>query len=109
MLFASTSTKDPSYPDTYYVNALTGPDTVITMASATVTAFRDHGKTAFAIEEGLEEAREVFSKAEELGLDLDRAMQELQDEGVDRFPESFDALIAATEEKCRQVLPVTSR
>jgi transaldolase len=109
VLFASTSTKDPSYPDTYYVNALIGPNTVVTMAPATVPAFRGHGKTAFTIEEGLEEAWEVFSKAEELGLDLDRAMQELQDEGVDRFAESFDALIAAIEEKRRQVLPVTSR
>jgi transaldolase/glucose-6-phosphate isomerase len=108
VLFASTSTKDPSYPDTYYVNALIGPNTVVTMAPATVPAFRGHGKTAFTIEEGLEEAWEVFSRAEELGLDLDRAMQELQDEGVDRFAESFDALIAAIEEKRRQVLPVTS-
>jgi transaldolase len=109
VLFASTSTKDPSYPDTYYVNALIGPNTVVTMAPATVSAFREHGKTAFTIEEGLEEAREVFSKAEELGLDLDQAMQELQDEGVERFAESFDALMAAIEEKRRQVLPVTSR
>src|SRR5918992_1617983 len=109
VLFASTSTKDPSYPDTYYVNALIGPNTVVTMAPATVPAFRGHGKTAFTIEEALEEAREAFSKAEELGLDLDRAMQELQDEGVDRFAESFDALIAAIEEKRRQVLPATSR
>jgi hypothetical protein len=54
-------------------------------------------------------AREAFSKAEELGLDLDRAMQELQDGGVDRFAESFDAPIAAIEEKRRQFLPVTSR
>jgi transaldolase len=109
VLFASTSTKDPSYPDTYYVNALIGRNTVVTMAPATVPAFRGHGKTAFTIEEALEEAWEVFSRAEELGLDLDRAMQELQDEGVDRFAESFDALIAAIEEKRRQVLPVTSR
>jgi transaldolase len=109
VLFASTSTKDPSYPDAYYVNALIGPNTVVTMAPATVTAFRDHGKMAFTIEEGLEDALEVFSKAEELGLDLDRAMQELQDEGVDQFAESFDALIAAIEEKRRQFLPVTSR
>jgi transaldolase len=109
VLFASTSTKDPSYPDTYYVNALIGPDTVVTMAPATVPAFRDHGKAAFTIEEGVNEAREAFSKAEELGIDLDRAMQELQDEGVDRFAESFDALVEAIEEKRRQFLPVTSR
>jgi transaldolase len=109
VLFASTSTKDPSYPDTYYVNALIGPNTVVTMAPATVPAFRDHGETAFTLEEGLDEAREAFSKAEALGIDLDRAMQELQDEGVDRFAESFDALVEAIEEKRRQFLPVTSR
>jgi transaldolase / glucose-6-phosphate isomerase len=109
VLFASTSTKDPSYPDTYYVNALIGFDTVVTMAPATVPAFRGHGKAAFTIEEGVNEAREAFSKAEELGIDLDRAMQELQDEGVDRFAESFDALVEAIEEKRRQFLLVTSR
>jgi transaldolase len=109
VLFASTSTKDPTYPDTYYVNALIGPDTVVTMAPATVPAFRDHGKAAFTIEECVNEAREAFTKAEELGIDLDRAMQELQDEGVDRFAESFDALVEAIEEKRRQFLPVTSR
>jgi transaldolase len=64
---------------------------------------------ASTLEEGLDEAREVFSKAEELGIDVSRAMQELQDEGVDRFAESFEALIAAIEEKRRQFLPVTSR
>jgi transaldolase len=109
VLFASTSTKDPSYPDTYYVNALIGPNTVVTMAPATVPAFRDHGKVASTLEQGLDEARETFSKAEALGIDLDRAMQELQDEGVDKFAESFDALMAAIEEKRRQLLPVISR
>jgi transaldolase / glucose-6-phosphate isomerase len=107
VLFAST--KDPSYSDTYYVNALIGPNTVVTMAPATVPAFRDHGRTGFTLEERLDEAREAFSKAEALGIDLDRAMQELQDEGVDRFAESFDALVEAIEEKRRQFLPVTSR
>jgi transaldolase/glucose-6-phosphate isomerase len=109
VLFASTSTKDPSYPDTYYVNALIGPDIVVTMAPATVPAFWDHGKAAFTIEEGVNEAREAFSQAEELGIDLDWAMRELQDEGVDRFAGSFDALVEAIEEKRRQFLPVTSR
>jgi len=107
VLFAST--KDPSYSDTYYVNALIGPNTVVTMAPTTVPAFRDHGRTGFTLEERLDEAREAFSKAEALGIDLDRAMQELQDEGVDRFAESFDALVEAIEEKRRQFLPVTSR
>jgi transaldolase len=109
VLFASTSTKDPSYPDTYYVDALIGPNTVVTMAPATVPAFRDHGKVAFTMEEGVDEARETFSKAEALGIDLGRAMQELQDEGVDKFAESFDALMAAIEERRRRFLPVTSR
>jgi transaldolase len=109
VLCASTSTKDPSYPDTYYVNALIGPDTVVTMAPATVPAFRDHGKVAFTIGEKLDESLEAFSKAQALGLDLERAMQELQDEGVDRFAHSYDALMSAIEEKRRQFLPVTSR
>jgi transaldolase len=109
VLCASTSTKDPSYPDTYYVDPLIGPNSVVTMAPATVPAFWDHGKVAFTMKEGVDEARETFSKAEALGIDLGRAMQELQDEGVDKFAESFDALMAAIEEKRRQFLPVTSR
>jgi transaldolase / glucose-6-phosphate isomerase len=57
VLLASTSTKDPSYSDTYYVNALIGPNTVVTMAPVTVPAFRDHGKADFTLEESLDEAR----------------------------------------------------
>jgi transaldolase len=109
VLCASTSTKDPSYPDTYYVDPLIGPNSVVTMAPATVPAFWDHGKVAFTMKEGVDEARETFSKAEALGIDLGRAMQELQDEGVDKFAESFDALMAAIEERRRRFLPVTSR
>lgn len=107
VLFASTSTKNPAYPDTYYVDTLIGPNTVVTMAPATVPAFKDHGKVGDTIEEGMERAEEVFDEAGRLGIDLDRAMRELQDEGVDKFAESFDALLEAVKEK-RQQLAVSS-
>jgi transaldolase len=114
VLFASTSTKDPAYPDTYYpdtyyVEALIGPDTVVTMAPATEPAFRDHGKVALTLEDGVNRAEEAFRQAGELGIDLNQAMQELQDEGVDKFAESFDALMEAVEEKRRQLATTISR
>jgi transaldolase len=109
VLFASTSTKDPAYPDTYYVEALIGPNTVVTMAPVTVPAFRDHGKAAHTLESGVSRAEEAFQQAGELGIDLDRAMQELQDEGVDKFAESFGALMEAVEEKRQLLAPTASR
>lgn len=106
VLFASTSTKDPAYPDTYYVDALIGPNTVVTMAPATVPAFRDHGNVGFTLEKDVDQAGYAFRKAADLGIDLDRAMQELQNEGVARFAQSFDGLLEAIEEK-RQTLSAT--
>lgn len=108
VLFASTSTKDPAYPDTYYVEALIGPNTVVTMAPATVPAFRDHGTAASTLEQDVDKARETFRMAGKLGIDLERAMRELQDEGVDKFADSYDALMEAIEEKRREALETAS-
>jgi transaldolase/glucose-6-phosphate isomerase len=95
LLWASTSTKNPSLPDTYYVEALIGKDTVDTMPPATVDAFRDHGKAAATLEQGFDEARETLKQIAETGIDLDEAMNELQDEGVAGFVKSFENLTAA--------------
>jgi transaldolase/glucose-6-phosphate isomerase len=98
-LWASTSTKNPKYPDTMYVDNLIGPDTVNTIPPATVEAFLDHGQIARTIDEGLEEARRQLEKLALLGIDLDAVTQQLQDDGVAAFANSFDGLIESIAEK----------
>jgi transaldolase/glucose-6-phosphate isomerase len=99
LLWASTSTKNPTYPDTYYVEALIGPDTVDTMPPQTIDAFRDHGRVAPTLEEGLDDALETLDRLTSAGIDLRRVTEELQDEGVASFAKSFDELMAALAEK----------
>jgi transaldolase / glucose-6-phosphate isomerase len=99
LLWASTSTKNPDLPDTYYVEALIGKDTVDTMPPATVEAFRDHGKVAATLENGFAKARETLRQIADAEIDLDRAMTELQEEGVAGFVKSFENLTAALVKK----------
>jgi transaldolase len=99
LLWASTSTKNPAYPDTYYVEALIGPDTVDTLPPQTIEAFRDHGQVAPLLEEGLDEARATLRRLAEIGISLRQVTQELQDEGVASFAKSFDDLISALAKK----------
>lgn len=96
-LWASTSTKNPAYPDTLYVDNLIGPDTVNTVPPQTLEAFRDHGRAALTITEGLEEARHLFEELEAQGISLERVTQELEEEGVKAFADSFTALLNAIE------------
>jgi len=99
LLWASTSTKNPAFPDTYYVEALIGKDTVDTMPPATVDAFRDHGKTAATLEQSFAEARETIDAIKKAGINFDKAMNELQNEGVAGFVKSFENLTAALVKK----------
>jgi transaldolase len=99
LLWASTSTKNPAYPDTYYVEALIGPDTVDTLPPQTIEAFRDHGRVAPRLEEGLDEARATLKQLAEVGISLQQVTQELQDEGVASFAKSFDELMSALAQK----------
>ena len=92
-LWASTSTKDPQYPDTYYVDPLIGPDTVNTIPPATLEAFKDHGVVASTLEAGLDEARRALARLAEAGLDLAQVTEELRTEGVAAFAESFVGLM----------------
>ncbi|MGC8603182.1 MAG: bifunctional transaldolase/phosoglucose isomerase [Desulfomonilaceae bacterium] len=94
VLWASTSTKDPSYPDTYYVDNLLWPDTVNTMPTATMDAYRDHGDPEKRSKPNPQKAREVFDALEQQGLSVDLIMQRLLEAGVDAFAESFDKLIS---------------
>jgi len=96
-LWASTSTKNPAYPDTLYVDELIGRDTVNTMPPATLAAFNDHGRVAPRIEHDLEGARRLFARLPELGIPLERLIGELEEEGVVAFAKSYDALLATLE------------
>jgi transaldolase len=98
-LWASTSTKDPSYPDTLYVDELIGPDTVNTLPDNTLEAFEDHGTVARTIDMGVGGAREVIDALAELGISMDEVTQKLEDEGVAAFEKSFDELLGALGEK----------
>jgi len=94
-LWASTSTKDPRYPDTYYVEELIGPDTVDTIPPATLAAFREHGEVRRSIDENLEGAKRQLKQLAAAGIDLDQVTQELEVEGVASFTKSFETLLEA--------------
>ncbi len=103
-LWASTSTKNPTLPDTLYVDQLIGPHTVNTVPPATMTAFLDHGAVATTLTEGVAEARTQLNELAELGIDLGQITQELQDDGVAKFEQAFEKLMASIEEKRDKLL-----
>ncbi|HEY8547296.1 MAG TPA: transaldolase [Acidimicrobiales bacterium] len=94
-LWASTSTKNPSYPDTLYVDTLIGPDTVNTMPETTLEAFADHGTLARTVDADLAAADEVLAEVERVGVDLAAVSALLEDQGVASFAKSFDELLTA--------------
>jgi transaldolase len=99
VLWASTSTKNPSYPDLKYVEALIGPETVNTLPQETLDAYRNHGRPAARLEEGLAESQWLMQTLPELGIDIDRASRQLVEEGIEKFNKPFDKLIRTIEEK----------
>ncbi len=101
-LWASTSTKNPNYPDLLYVEALIGPDTVDTLPPATVDAILDHGRAERGIEQGLEEARQVLSQLEAQGIAMKTVTDQLLKEGVESFHQSFVTLRESLEKKRTQ-------
>jgi transaldolase/glucose-6-phosphate isomerase len=94
-LWASTSTKDPRYPDTYYVEELVGPDTVDTIPPATLAAFREHGEVRRSLDENLDLAKRQLKQLAGIGVDLDQVTNELEVEGVESFTKSFESLLEA--------------
>ena len=92
-LWASTSTKNPDYPDTLYVDTLIGPDTVNTLPDATLLAFDDHGTLARTVDADPEGAAAVVASLAELGIDLEDVAVILEDEGVASFAKSFDDVL----------------
>jgi transaldolase len=95
LLWASTGTKDPSYSDVFYVEALIGPDTVDTMPPKTMDAFRDHGRVAVTLTQDVPEAERVLAEAERLGLDLAGVTHDLVADGVRLFADAADKLLGA--------------
>jgi transaldolase len=98
-LWASTSTKNPDYPDTLYVDTLIGPRTVNTMPENTLEAFDDHGTVARTVDADVAGAHAVLDQLAGLGIDLAEVTQLLEDDGVAKFSKSFDELLAALQVK----------
>jgi transaldolase len=103
-LWASTSTKNPAYRDVLYVEELIGPETVDTMPEETIRAFQDHGRVAPTLGQGLDEARQVFVDLERVGVDYDDVSLTLEQEGVQKFADSFEELLEGVREKRGQLV-----
>ncbi|MGN6339604.1 MAG: transaldolase [Ginsengibacter sp.] len=99
VLWASTSTKDPSFSDVKYVEALIGPNTINTLPLETIEAFRDHGKVQDHLENNLMHSKMVLQKLKENDIDIDEVTQKLEEEGVQKFNKSYETLLKAIESK----------
>jgi transaldolase len=99
LLWASTSSKNPKFKDTKYVEALIGADTVDTAPLETIEAFRDHGIAADTLDKDLDKSTEVLEKLKKAGIDIDKITQQLEDEGIDKFNKPFEKLLKAIEEQ----------
>src|SRR5207237_1227610 len=98
-LWASTSTKNPAYPDLLYVDHLIGPHTVNTLPDATIAAFLDHGTIARTVDQGVDQARRDFEHLASFGIDVEDVARTLEEEGVASFAKSFDELMQALSDK----------
>jgi transaldolase len=104
-LWASTSTKNPKFRDVLYVEELIGPDTVNTLPPATLEAYRDHGKTRISLMEQPERNRRVLDRLKDAGIDMKHVTDQLEQDGVRLFSESYASLLKGLDEK-RQTLQV---
>jgi len=100
-LWASTSTKNPAYPDTLYVDRLIGPETVNTLPEQTIAAFEDHGRLARTIDTDVADAHDVVRRLGEVGIDLADVGLTLEDEGIAKFHHSFQEVLHALDAKGR--------
>lgn len=104
LLWASTSTKNPQYPDTYYIDTLIAPETVNTMPAATFVAFRDHGKVAAGLLTGIDEAKETMAHLADCGIDIHQATDKLLSDGVRIFSDAFDQLMGTISKKRKALM-----
>ncbi len=100
VLWASTGTKNPAYGDTYYVEALIGADTINTVPVATFEAYRDHGRPEPRLEQDVAGASELLEQLARAGIDLHEVTRRLESEGVRKFADSYDKLLAAIAKRC---------
>ena len=103
LLWASTSSKNPAFKDTKYVEALIGADTVDTVPLETIEAFRDHGIAANVLEDGLDKATETLDRLKKAGIDIDKITQQLEDEGIDKFNKPFEKLLKSIDDQKAKV------
>jgi transaldolase len=108
-LWASTSTKNPAYPDLAYVDTLIGPDTVNTMPDQTIAAFLDHGTVARTVDADPGESRRVLERLGELGIDMADVSRTLEDEGVASFAKSFEEVMQVLTDKAHALTSGASR
>jgi transaldolase len=99
LLWASTSTKNPNYSDVKYIEALIGSNTVNTLPLETIEAYGDHGDPKPRLQRDLDKARLYLQRLPEFNIDIDQVTQQLENEGVDKFSQSYDKLIKAIAEK----------
>ncbi len=103
LLWASTSSKNPAFKDTKYVEALIGRDTVDTVPLETIEAFRDHGIAANTLEDNLDKAAQTLNRLKNNGIDIDAITQQLEDEGIEKFNKPFEKLLQAIEDQKSKV------
>jgi transaldolase len=99
LLWASTSTKNPMYSDTKYIEPLIGPETINTVPVETLNAYRDHGQPQLSLEKNISPAHHVLNKLTLVGIDLDSATQQLEEEGVEKFVSALNRLMLSLKEK----------
>jgi len=104
VLWASTSSKDPSFSDVKYVEALIGPDTINTIPIETLEAFNDHGQAESHLEDDLDKATQLLLQLKEKEIDINTITQQLEDEGIEKFNKAYDKLLEAIENQKRQVI-----
>lgn len=102
-LWASTSTKNPAYADTLYVDSLIGADTVNTLPEATIEAFEHHGRLAHTLDANVENASDVMRRLSNVGIDMDDVGLTLENQGVASFHESFQDVLSSLDSKARQL------
>jgi transaldolase len=99
LLWASTSTKNPAYKDTKYVETLIGPDTINTVPVETLDAYRDHGHPERTLDQEVDKAYDVLNKLVSVGVDLDAITKQLEDDGVEKFVSAFERLMSSIRKK----------
>jgi transaldolase len=103
VLWASTSTKDPSFSDVKYVEALIGDETINTIPIETLEAFNEHGKAESHLENNLDKATHMLTQLKEKGIDINTVTQKLEDEGIEKFNKAYDKLLEAIEKQKQMV------